>query len=122
MCRSRNGSSRGKIRRQEGKWGTAGKGATNLGFVCEKPTGDFCAFDMVDYGSYCLDFRLDARYDMHDWAGARADCENYGMKMLQISAQHKDEFINDYLVDTDLFTTESGLLGVWLGASGEIKS
>ena len=91
-----NGSARGSLMYADSKsgfWQTRDK-MEKLGFVCEKKINDFCIFDMTEYGSYCLDFRLDGRYDLHSWGGARQDCNKYGMTMLQIGGESKDEFIN----------------------------
>ena len=101
----------------EGKWTTKTLTLTQ-GFVCEKPTGDFCIFDMVPYSGACFDFRLNTQTDLHTWHAARQQCEVYGLQMLQISNKNKDEFINDYLVDTDLFPGDGQIKGIWLGGIG----
>ena len=76
---------------------------------------------MVEYGSYCYDFRLNAETDMHSWGAANQFCLDDGLKMLQISSRKKDEFINQFLVDTMLFNVDTTFRGVWIGAKG-IKS
>ena len=113
-----NGSARGSLMFQmNGKWTTKDL-MLSQGFVCEKKTEDFCVFDMVPFKSYCFDFRLDTRTDLHTWQGARDQCEVYGLKMMQISNSAKDEFINDFLADTQLFTPDGDTKAIWLGAQG----
>ena len=102
---------------RDGKW-TTKQEMESLGFVCEKKTGDFCAFDMVAFNNLCFDFRLDTRQDLHTWQEARESCEEYGLQMMQISNQNKDEFINTYLYETDLFPVDGEAKGIWLGAQG----
>ena len=114
-----NGSARGSLMFEtEGKWSTKDE-MESLGFVCEKKTGDFCAFDMVDHGNMCMDFRLDTSKDLHAWQDARAECEAYGLQMMQISTSEKDEFINTYMVETGLFPKDGEAMGIWLGARGK---
>jgi hypothetical protein len=123
ISRSMNGSARGSLMfEMEGKWTTKDV-MLSQGFVCEKKTGDFCIFDMVPYGSgQCVDFRLDTRKDLHTWQGARDQCEVYGMKMPKITVPDKDEFINNYLVGTDLFPVDGDTNGIWIGARGKCMS
>ena len=102
---------------KSGFWQTRDK-MEKLGFVCEKKINDFCIFDMAEFGSYCLDFRLDGRFDLHSWGGARQDCNKYGMTMLQIGGESKDEFINQKLVESGLFSEGGDALGIWIGAQG----
>ena len=114
------GSARGSLMYTDDKsgfWQTRDK-MEKLGFVCEKKINDFCIFDMAEFGSYCLDFRLDGRYDLHSWGGARQDCNKYGMTMLQIGGETKDEFINQKLVESGLFSKDGDALGIWIGAQG----
>ena len=95
-----NGSARGSLMFDDiksGFWQTRDK-MEKLGFVCEKKINDFCIFDMTEYGSYCLDFRLDGRYDLHTWGGAKQDCDKYGMTMPQIGARAR---------------TSSSMRGLW---------
>ena len=114
-----NGSARGSLMFQmNGKWTTKDL-MLSQGFVCEKKTEDVCVFDMVPFKTYCFDFRLDARTDLHTWQGARDQCEVYGLTMMQIRNSEKDEFINTFLADTQLFTSEGDIKAIWLGAQGK---
>ena len=88
------------------------------GFLAERLTATIEDFDMEEFGSYCLDFRLDGRYDLHSWGGARQDCNKYGMTMLQIGGETKDEFINQKLVESGLFSQGGDAFGIWIGAQG----
>jgi hypothetical protein len=118
ISRPMNGSARGSLMfEMEGKWTTKDL-MLSQGFVCEKKTGDFCIFDMVPYSNLCFDFRLDTRQDLHTWQGARDQCEVYGLQMMQISNTNKDEWINTYLVGTDLFPVDGDTNGIWLGGQG----
>ena len=105
-----------------GKWAARDK-MKKFGFVCEMKIYQSCIFDTVEYTSSCLDFRLNPKTDQHNWDGAMQGCKDYGMQMLQIANEQKDEFINDYLWNTGLFTTEGGAApsykGVWLAAKGK---
>lgn len=124
LWRSLNGSARGLIlySNNNGKWAAKDK-MKKLGFVCETKIYQSCIFDMVEYTSSCLDFRLNPNIDEHSWDAANQGCKDYGMQMLQISTEDKDEFINDYLWNTGLFTLEGGATpsykGIWLAAHGK---
>ena len=100
-----------------GIWQTRDK-MGKFGFICEKKVRDFCIFDMVEFNSYCLDFRVNERTDLHNWEGANQVCSEFGMGMMQISGQTKDEFVNNYLWNLGLFTNESPYVGIWLGGKG----
>ena len=73
---------------------------------------------MVEYGSYCIDFRLNEKTDMHSWEAANQFCLDFGMSMLIINSKNKDEFVNQFLVDTLLFNVDTTFRGIWLGAKG----
>ena len=45
-------------------------------------------------------------------------CKDYSMDMILIKNQQRDEFINDYLVNTGLFTADGAYHGVWTAAHG----
>ena len=116
-----NGSARGALLKSNGMWATRGP-MSKFGFVCEKRVRDFCLFDMIEYHDNCFDFRLNERTDLHSWEGAVQGCVDYGMKMMQISQQPKDEFVNWYLWNTGMFTSESQFNGMWLGGEETEKN
>ena len=50
----------------EAKWSTA-KFDQNAGFVCEKPQGSFCMFDLIPHSGSCYDFYLDPFASPVNW-------------------------------------------------------
>ena len=105
---------------RDGLWYAADQ-AKKAAFICKKKVYDTCIFDMVEYGSYCIDFRLNEKTDMHSWEAANQLCLDFGMSMLAISSKTKDEFINQFLVDSQLFNVDTTFRGIWLGAKGKFK-
>ena len=105
---------------KDGLWESR-KQMEKAGFVCEKKVYDFCLFDMIEYSSSCIDFRLNEHNDEHSYDGAKQGCKDYGMTLLKIGDKNKDEFINQMLVDTMMFNLDANYHGIWIGARGELK-
>ena len=64
------------------KWSTA-KFDQNAGFVCEKPQGSFCMFDLIPHSGSCYDFYLDPFASPVNWDVA--DDSNLFLHLKKIS-------------------------------------
>ena len=99
-----------------GQWSTR-KFDETLSFVCERPTGDFCLFDMVQHSNFCYDFDLDQQ-SSPGWTLARDACSASGLQIITIPNQNIDNWITKYLYKTGIFTYPSVTNGMWIGYYG----
>lgn len=97
------------------KWSTRDYDGETLSFVCEKPLGDFCLFDMIDHQKFCYDFNFDPNVPKTPWTNARDGCGNLGLQMITVNTHGLDNWITKTLYNSGLFSTPSSLNGMWIG-------
>ncbi len=99
------------------KWSTR-KIDQKLAFVCERPVGDFCLFDMLAHDSHCYDFNFDPEVSRTAWSVSRDACTAIGLQIITIDKHGIDDWITNQLYNSGLFSQPSTLNGMWLGYQG----